>query len=157
MLISAENSRTIEAIVYLIDTDVISEYSKGLRANLGVRAFFSEAIRQSAELYLSSVTIGELRQGVERIRHRGDEAQASQLESWLKSITENFSESILPFDEDCAHVWGKLRVPNPENAIDKQIAATALMYDLMVVTRNTAHYLPTGVRLFNPFTAAVDG
>jgi predicted nucleic acid-binding protein len=57
----------------------------------------------------------------------------------------------LPFDEEIAHVWGRLRVPNPENALDKQIAATALIHDLAVVTRNTAHYTSTGVRLRNPF------
>jgi predicted nucleic acid-binding protein len=45
-----------------------------------------------------------------------------------------------------------LRVPHPENALDKQIAATALIYDLIVVSRNSAHYAPTGVRLVNPFT-----
>jgi predicted nucleic acid-binding protein len=50
-----------------------------------------------------------------------------------------------------AQVWGRLRAPNPENPLDKQIAATALIYDLVVVTRNTAHYAPTGVRLLNPF------
>jgi hypothetical protein len=50
-----------------------------------------------------------------------------------------------------ADVWGRLRVANAENPLDKQIAATAHMHDLWVVTRNTAHYGPTGVRLLNPF------
>ena len=50
-----------------------------------------------------------------------------------------------------AHVWGRLRVPNPECPLDKQIAATALIHDLTVVTRNTEHFAPTGVRLENPF------
>jgi hypothetical protein len=49
-------------------------------------------------------------------------------------------------------VWGRLRVPNPENPLDKQIAATALIHDLTVVTRNTDHFAPTGARLLNPFT-----
>jgi predicted nucleic acid-binding protein len=46
---------------------------------------------------------------------------------------------------------GRLRVPNPENPLDKQIAATALIHDLTVVTRNTEHFAPTGVRIKNPF------
>jgi predicted nucleic acid-binding protein len=50
-----------------------------------------------------------------------------------------------------AQVWGRLRVPHPENALDKQIAATALMHDLAVVTRNVPHFESAGVRLVNPF------
>ena len=49
-------------------------------------------------------------------------------------------------------MWGRLRVPNPENPLDKQIAATALIHDLAVVSRNTDHYAPTGVRVINAFT-----
>ena len=137
--------------MYLLDTDVISEIRKGDKANLGVRAFFTDTSRESVDLYLSVVTIGELRQGVERIRHRGDEAQATRLERWLKQVTLTYAESIIPFDEETAHVWGRLRVPNPENPLDKQIAATALIHDLTVVTRNTGHYASTGARLLNPF------
>jgi len=137
--------------VYLVDTDVISEARKGDRANRGVRAFFATARRDAAQLYLSVVTIGELRQGVERIRHRGDLPQARRLERWLAQLTTTYADAILPIDEEIAQVWGRLRVPNPENPLDKQIAATALMHDLAVVTRNAEHFTPTGVRLLNPF------
>lgn len=137
--------------MYLLDTDVVSEIRKAGNANPGVRAFFATASRETFELYLSVITIGELRQGVERIRHRGDTAQAKRLERWLAQVTTTYAEAILPFDEECAQVWARLRVPNLENPLDKQIAATALIHDLAVVTRNTAHYAPTGVRLLNPF------
>ena len=99
-----------------------------------------------------SITVGELRQGVERIRHRGDDAQAKRLEGWLDRVTTDYADALIPFDEETAHIWGRLRAPHPENPLDKQIAATALLHDLIVVTRNTAHYEPTAVRLFNPFT-----
>lgn len=138
--------------MYLIDTDVISELRKGEQANPGVRAFFETATRGNATLYLSVITIGELRQGVEIIRHRGDKPQAERLERWLQRVTNDYADWILPFDEEAAHVWGRLRVPHSENPLDKQIAATALIFDLVVVTRNSAHYEPTGVRLVNPFT-----
>ena len=140
------------ADVYLVDTDVISEARKGDKGNAGVRAFFARAARESTELYVSVITIGELRQGVERIRHRGDKPQALRLERWLAQITTAYADRILPLDEETAHVWGRLRVPNPENPLDKQIAATALIHDLVVVSRNTVHYEPTGVRVNNPFT-----
>ena len=55
------------------------------------------------------------------------------------------------YDADMAQVWGRLRVPHPENPLDKQIAATALVFDLTIVTRNVAHFSPTGARVLNPF------
>jgi len=137
--------------MYLLDTDVISEMRKGDKANAGVLAFFAHTSRKSVDLYLSVVTIAEMRQGEERIRHRGDPPQAKRLEHWLIQVTTTYAESILPFDEETAHVWGRLRVPNPENPLDKQVAATALIHDLIVVTRNSGHFEPTGARLLNPF------
>lgn len=138
--------------MYLVDTDVISEPRKGEKANAGARAFFHNAVREDAALFVSVITIGELRRGVERIRHRGDRAQADRFERWLERVVNDYADRLLPFDADTAQVWGRLRVPNPENPIDKQIAATALIHDLAVVTRNTAHYEATGVRFLNPFT-----
>lgn len=149
--ISNESKRQSDVKMYLIDTDVISEARKGTAANAGVRAFLKRVGADAADLYLSVVTIGELRQGVEKIRHRGDEPQAKRLERWLLQITEDYADRILSLDEETAHVWGRLRVPNPENPLDKQIAATALVYDLAVVTRNVDHFQPTGVRTANPF------
>jgi len=152
MRTSRASKPTAGADVHLVDTDVISEARKGQRGNAGVRAFFSRASHEGAELYLSAVTIGELRQGVERIRYRGDTSQAQRLEQWLLRVTSAYADRILPLDEETAHVWGRLRVPNPENPLDKQIAATALIHDLEVISRNVAHYAPTGVRVRNPFT-----
>jgi toxin FitB len=138
--------------MYLIDTDVISEARKAEKANPGVRQFFDDADRDNVPMYLSVITIGELRQGVEIIRHRGDESQARVLERWLERVTARFEDAVLSFDQETAEIWGRLRVPNRENPLDKQIAATAIINDLTVVTRNTTHYAPTGVRLLNPFT-----
>jgi toxin FitB len=138
--------------VYLIDTNVISEARKGARVNPGVRAFLDAAIADRARLYLSAVTIGELRRGVELIRHRGDAAQANLLEAWLTSVLQDYRQQILPFDADVAQVWGRLRVPHHEHAIDKQLAATALIYDLTLVTRNVADFAAIGLRLLNPFS-----
>src|SRR5207253_792809 len=83
--------------------------------------------------------------------HRGDKPKAQRLEQWLLRVTSVYADRILPLDEETAHVWGRLRVPNPQNPLDKQMAATAPIHDLVIVSRNVAHYAPTGVRVRNPF------
>lgn len=140
--------------MYLIDTNVISEARKGKAANPGVLAFFRHCLAQEQRIYLSVVTIGELRRGVDLIRHRGDQPQAKRLEVWLQEVVEDYRDCILSFDLDTAQAWGRLRVPQPEHALDKQIAATALMHDLTLVTRNIADVERTGVRVLNPFSDA---
>jgi toxin FitB len=137
--------------MYLIDTNVISEIRKGNKAHAGVRQFFDSAIQENTPLYLSAITIGELRRGVELIVQRGDTAQAQLLDVRLTSILNQYHDRILNIDSDCALLWGKLRVPDPHHALDKLIAATALSYDLIVVTRNVEDFENTGVRLLNPF------
>ncbi len=100
------------------------------------------------------VTIGELRRGIELIRHRGDAPQAQRLEEWLQIILTEYADGILPMDEEIAQLWGRLRAPHPEHALDKQIAATALIYGLTVVTRNQRDFEATGARILNPFDKA---
>ena len=139
--------------MYLIDTNVISEARKGDRANKGVVAFFEEVASSGDPLFLSSVTLGELRRGVELIRRRRDADQAERLETWLTSLVESFGERILAFDADAAQVWGRLRVPDPSHPLDKQIAAIALVNDLTLVTRNLADFQGLGLRLKNPFVS----
>ena len=135
--------------MYLLDTNVVSELRKGVRANPGLMAFFAEL--RAEEIYLSVQTIGELRRGVENIRGRGDLQQADRLEAWLDVLVSDHALRILDFDLECAQLWGKLMSPNPQHPIDKQIAAIGLIYDLTVVTRNTADFQSSGVRLLNPF------
>ncbi len=137
--------------MYLIDTNVISELRKKKRANRGVISFFQKINDSKQEIYLSVISIGELRRGVELIRHRGDIEQAKLLENWLERLLSDYSEKILELDTVSAQLWGRLRVPNPENSIDKQIAAIALVHDLIVVTRNITDFDSTGVATFNPF------
>ena len=107
-------------------------------------------------MYLASITTGELRRGVDLIRRRGDGTQAYALEHWLAVLLEAYGDRVLVLDAEAAQLWGRLRVPHPEHALDKQIAAIALLHDLTVVTRNTADFLATGVALLNPFHSPTD-
>lgn len=135
--------------MYLVDTNVISDARKGTKANLGVQKFFQTTAPE--DLYLSAQTIGEIRRGLENIRHRGDLPQTKKLEKWLDLVVSDYADKILTFDEECAQVWGRLMSPHPEHPIDKQIAAIALIHDLTVATRNVDDFRGTGVKIKNPF------
>ena len=138
--------------MYLVDTNVVSESRKGTRANAGVREFFKHVVANQVSIFLSVVTVGELRRGVELIRHRGDTLQAIRLEKWLAHLLRHYEDCILDIDLDIAQLWGRLRVPHHENALDKLIAATALIHNLTVVTRNHYDFAATAVRVVNPFS-----
>ena len=154
MLTSSAKPASTKRPMYLVDTNVVSEARKKTRANPGVARFFGEVTAAERSVYLSSITVGELRRGVELVRHRGDITQAERLEAWLATILTEFSDLILAFDAEAAQLWGRLRVPDPSHALDKQIAAIALVNDLTLVTRNVADFRGTGVRLRNPFAPA---
>lgn len=134
--------------MFLLDTNVVSERRKGRKADPGVARFIHNP---EHEFFLPVQVIGELQYGIQALRSRGDLPQARRVEAWFLTILDEFSDHILPFDLDCARIWGVLRGSNDQNHIDKQIAAIALVHDLTVVTRNTHHYSGTGVRLLNPF------
>lgn len=137
--------------MFLLDTNVISEARKGRRANTGVREFFGALVEAREPVFLSTITIGEIRRGVELVRYRSDGRQARRLDAWLTGILRDYADSILPVDAEVAQLWGRLCVPSPHNALDKLIAATALVYDLALVTRNSRHFDGLGLRLVNPF------
>jgi toxin FitB len=136
--------------MYLVDTNVISERRKGRKADPGVVAFFHRA---GNEIFIPVQVVGELQSGIERLRRRGDVPQALLLQEWFLSILDAYSLHFLAFDLECSKIWGILTGADEQHRIDKQIAAIALLHDLVVVTRNTTHFAGTGVRVLNPFLA----
>jgi predicted nucleic acid-binding protein len=133
---------------FLVDTNVLSELRKGTRANAKVRRWFESV--DDAALYLSVLVIGELRQGIERLRRRDPPAAAS-LDRWLYEITERHADRTLPVDVEVADRWGRLNVPDQIPITDGILAATALVHSLTLVTRNIRDVARTGVRHLDPF------
>lgn len=136
---------------YLVDTNVVSELRKGERADPLVIDWFRR--RRPQDVFLSVLTVGELRRGVRRIQRRDSKA-ASVMEVWLDRILDRFRDRVLDVDLAVAERWGHLGVPDPLPDGDGLIAATALVHDLVVVTRNVKHIAPTGARHFDPFEQA---
>lgn len=133
---------------YLVDTNVVSEIRKRDRMNSGVRGWL--ATLDDNDFFLSVLAIGELRRGLERIRRR-DLVAAERLETWLDGLIGTYGGQILPVTTEIADRWGRLGVPNPIPAIDGLLAATALVHDLTLVTRNEKDVASTGVSVLNPF------
>ena len=135
---------------YLLDTNVVSEIRKS-RPDPGVTAWFDSV--PASQLFLSVLALGEIRQGIERLRRR-DAERASEYDQWLTILGDAYRDRLLVVDEDVSDAWGRLNVPDPLPVIDGLIAATALVHRLTLVTRNVADFARTGIPLIDPYAAA---
>jgi len=132
---------------YLLDTNIISETRKA-RADGGVMAFLSAA--DATALFLSVLTLGELRKGV-AAKRRTDPVAAGRLGVWVDGIETTFVDRILSIDAPVARLWGEQSADRGLPVIDALIAATALVHGLSLVTRNTRDFEATGVPLVDPW------
>lgn len=137
---------------YLVDTNVFSEPAKP-KPNPNVIAWLRA---NESVLYVSTITIGELRRGIERLPSG---RRKTQLREWLVALGDCMKGRVLSFNTSTAHVWGQLKAKWDSAGIvvpslDSQIAATAQRHALILVTRNTADFVRTGVKLLNPFESA---
>ena len=135
---------------WLVDTNVLSELRNGDRANAGIRAWFADA--REDELFTSVLVLGEIRRGIESIRRR-DLPSAIALEQWLTRLATDFADRVLSVDARVADRWGSLNVPDPIPTVDGLLASTALVHDLVLVTRNLRDVERTGARLCDPTAA----
>jgi len=139
----------IEMAGYLLDTNILSEIRKGAsRANLEVWQWWLRM--ENEELFLSVLTIGEIRKGIDRLAFR-DAARTLVLERWLDEVKTSYHERLIEVDASIAEHWGRLQAVRPLPEVDALLAATALKYDLTLVTRNTTDFKGLGLNLFNPF------
>ncbi len=134
---------------YLVDTNVFSEKLKRKPNPLVVDWLAAN----ESEIFVSTVTIAEIRRGIERIPAG---KRRDQFEDWLRSINQAMRGSILSFNRSVANAWGQMQGQLDKEGIrlspfDGLIAATAIRHGLTVVTRNVADFKNAPVRLLNPF------
>ena len=135
-------------MAYLLDTCVLSELRKP-SCNPGVSTWIARL--QPHEAFLSVLTLGEIRRGIE-LQRRKSPAAAAVLERWLNGLEAHYGDRILPISAAVADTWGRLAPHQPLPVSDGLIAATALAHKLTVVTRNVPDFRRSGVNLLNPFT-----
>jgi predicted nucleic acid-binding protein len=137
--------------MFLLDTNVVSELRKA-KAGKADKNVVSWAQRVPAvTLFLSSITIQELEIGT-LLAERRDPSQGAILRAWLEDhVLPGFADRILPVDTAVARRSAALHVPDPRPIRDAFIAATALVHQLTVVTRNVADFAPTGAKVLDPW------
>jgi toxin FitB len=139
-------------VAFLLDTNVVSEIRKP-RPDPKVEAWLASV--PEADLHLSVLVVGEIRQGVERLRRR-EPARAAPYEAWLSELARRFADRLVPVTVEVCEEWGRLNVPDPLPVVDGLMAATAKVRGWTFVTRNVADLARTDVRLLDPFGAGSD-
>ena len=134
--------------MFLIDTNVFSELRRVARTDPNVRAW-ADAI-QLGDTFMSSITVLEVERGALRVARR-DPVQGKVLLAWLETLLSEYSGRILPVDVAVARQAAQLHVPDPRPEHDALIAATAIVHDMIVVTRNVQDFAGTGLVVLNPW------
>ena len=133
---------------FLLDTNIVSDLRRPRRSRAGLGAWFSD--QPPDALYLSVITLGEIRQGIEQLRRR-DVRQAQVLGRWLDDLVRLYGDRLLPIDGLVADEWGRLRAVRTLPVVDTLLAATARVHDLTLVTRNDRDFAGLGVTILNPY------
>ncbi|NCT91852.1 type II toxin-antitoxin system VapC family toxin [Cellulomonas sp. APG4] len=134
---------------YLLDTNVISEVRRS-RPHPGVARWFDHV--RSRDLYLSALTVGEIRLGILRLAAREPD-RAVALEEWVAQLETGYADRILDVTPPVARRWAELNRPRSLPVVDALIAATAVEHGAVLVTRNVRDFDGVAVELLNPFDA----
>ncbi len=131
--------------MYLVDTNVVSEIRRG---NSQAIAWLRSV--DPSTIYLSVITLGEIMRGI-AVKRRSDPRTATHLEEWLRKLRHDHRNRILPITDQIAVEWGRIAAQRPRGDADGLIAATAIVHDLIVVTRNIGDFDDTGALIVNPW------
>jgi len=134
--------------MYLVDTNVISDARRGAPPALAwLRSVDPDSV------HLSTLTLGEIMRGI-ALKQRSDPKTAGHLAEWLRKIRHDHAERILPVTDPISVEWGRIAAIRPRGDIDGLIAATAIVHDLILVTRNVTDFEDTGASVINPWEAS---
>lgn len=143
-------------MTYLLDTCTISTLrKKGTSEGKKLREWVSRM--EDRFFFISVLTIGELQFGISKLSEK-EEKIKNALQSWLVGdLIPSFGNRILSIDQQICSIWGDMTAQAAKKGVilpmgDALIAATAIKYDLIVITQNTKHFKSSGVRLFDPLT-----
>jgi len=136
-------------VEYLLDTNVLSE-TRRKKADERVMGFLAGA--EPSALYISVLTLGELRKGV-ALKRRTDPDAAARLAGWVEGLELSFADRIVGIDAATARLWGDWSAERPRPVVDTLLAATAATRDLTLVTRNASDVLDLRVKVLDPWKA----
>jgi predicted nucleic acid-binding protein len=137
-----------ERLAYLLDTNVLNETRKK-RVDAGVLSFLQAA--EASSLYVSVLTLGELRKGVAKKKLEDPEA-ARRLAEWVDGLEFSFADRMIGIDAAIARLWGDWSGDRPRAVVDTLLAATAVVHGLSLVTRNIHDVRDIPVKLLDPWT-----
>lgn len=134
--------------MYLVDTNVVSEARRGSAQATGwLRSV------DPASVHLSTLTLGEIMRGI-ALKQKSDPKAASHLAEWLRKLRHDHADRILAVTDQISVEWGRIAAIRPRGDIDGLIAATAIVHDLILVTRNVGDFEDTGATVINPWEAS---
>jgi predicted nucleic acid-binding protein len=136
---------------YLLDTNVVSELRKRERCNLGLGTWYAE--RNRRELFLSAVSLAEIRRGIAQLAKR-DRDQAYIFRLWADRMQRRYGRigHLLSIRAAEAEIWGEFQAIRPLPILDGFLAATAKTHNLIMVTRNESDFAGLPITILNPFT-----
>jgi predicted nucleic acid-binding protein len=141
--------------MFLVDTNVLSAGAPGRVAPAGLIEWMD---RNSGRLFIAAITVAEIHQGIAKARREGAMRKADDLTAWMSTLLHLYPNRVLPLDADVAKALGEIAdharaIGRPPGLADLIIAATVLHYGLTILTRNTRHFEPLGVKVHDPFVS----
>lgn len=134
--------------MYLLDTNIVSEARRGTaQAVSWLRSV------DPLSVHLSTLTLGEIMRGI-ALKQKPDPRAAAHLTEWLRKLRHDHADRILPVTDQIAVEWGRIAAIRPRGDIDSLIAATAIIHDLILVTRNVKDFEDTDAAVINPWETA---
>lgn len=131
--------------MYLVDTNIVSEARRGSpQAIAWLRSV------DPGSVHLSTLTLGEIMRGI-ALKQKSDPKAAGHLAEWLRKLRHDHADRILGITDQISVEWGRLAAIRPRGDVDGLIAATAIVHDLILVTRNERDFIDTGASVINPW------